>query len=577
MTGSWYVAEAGELRANSSVSGSAIFREVSTDSSVSGDSSVYRVNPNVNISYRSAKFQGRASANVTYLERDDFRENSSSEDTYTNFNYQASYSAIDNVLRIQANGGFSYRNLTPENYIVTDVINDDSNLVKTRNNSLAAILTKRKGDYFLGNGVARVSKVETGPRGQNRQGFDNTDISFQGTARNTEDADIFFWELSGAYRETDRGNQGNPVTLSSNDFITRRGDFAGELMVYKEFGIYIAASHDAYQYQSATSTGTTKREFYSAGAGLTYRQSRNRYIRVAYSRQFDSDIDVEIANDEDINDDTYFLEGEINWAATPRTSLRARLTRNATGETGNVSIRYNTKKLRSSLQYTENVTNFSRLINEPDSMGVFVCQQGSTSLADCFQPASLDYQLQTGETFLEFFSPNLELTDEVIKRQSLNAEFGLSGKRTRVVLNTRYSLDTYVTNNRQTRTRSVSTRINHRLGRRNTISASISYALIERNEVASIGDDTENETWNSSISYTRNIGRSLRLNTSLNYIERAGENSFINFGDFKERRVTIGITYIFNSRSDSAEGQGGITETQNNSGFNNINTQSNRF
>ncbi len=541
---------ASETRITSSITADAIYRE-SDDNEIRSDETVGQLNPTLSISYQSARINASINARATYLERDNSEALNTQRNTFGSYKYTSRAEMIENFLFLSVDGGFTYRDGNALNFLTSDFINNSDSLVKTRTNSVAASMQTQKNRKFVANGTARYSLTETDQSEQGTDRLEDNNYSLSGNAQSNATEYGFIWNVSGSYIETERGES------SQSDFMTRNYVANAEINVIDDFGVFVTTLHDAYQYESE-SNGVTTQEFYSFGAGITYRQNNQRFLRVAINRQIDPDINVELADDEDINEDDYFLSSELRWALSTRSNVSANYTRRSTGKTGQFSLNYNTRRLRARINYNDSVTSYSRLISSPESLGLFVCQQGSSDISSCFQPASLDYDLKAGEQFVDFLAPNYEISEAVINRESLIGQVGLQGRVTNLSFNTRYSLDSSVDTGRQTRTMSYGTSLSHRLGVRTKLNLSLTYAKVENNLKSTVGLDGESENINGSIVFQHTFRSPLSANFGFYYIERDNNTLVEEAIGLKERRIQLSFTYSFTNRNGARNSSGQI-------------------
>lgn len=532
---------ASEVNVTSSITADAIYRETE-DREVSSDETVGQVSPTFAISYQSARINASINARATYLERDNSEALNTQRNTFGSYNYNSRAEIVENLLYLSLDGGFTYRDGNALNFLTSDFINNSDSLVKTRTNSVSASIQTPRNRNFIANGIARYSLTETDQSEQGTDKLEDKNYSLSGNAQSTSTAYGFIWNVSGSYIETERGER------SQSDFMTRNYVANAEFNVIHDFGVFLTTLHDAYQYESE-SNGVTTQEFYSFGAGLTYRQDNQRFLRVAINKQINPDINVELADDEDINEDDYFVSGELRWALSPRSNVSANYTRRSTGKTGQFALNYNTRRLRARINYSDSVTSYSRLISSPESLGIFVCQQGSSDISSCFQPASLDYDLKAGEQFVDFLAPNYEISDAVINRESLIAQVGLQGRITNLSFNTRYSLDSSVDTGRQTRTMAYGTTLSHSLGVRTKLNLSLNYAKVENNVANTAELDGESENINGSIAFQHTFRSPLTANIGFYYIERDNNILVEEAIGLRERRVQLSFTYSFRNRN----------------------------
>ena len=270
---------------------------------------------------------------------------------------------------------------------------------------------------------------------------------------------------------------------------------------------------------------------------MTFRKSENRYISVTANTS-DSDIEED--------DNETYIGLDLKWAFSSRTSVAASYGRRFFGESGSFDFNYNTKKVRSSISYSEDVTSTSRLLANPENLGVFVCPVGSTSIATCFQPNSLDYRPDAGEQLVQFTSQNLELDDNIILRKSTNAQIGYDFSRLAVALSWRYSENDYLEEDRLRRTYGGGINTSWELGSYTSLTADVNYANIEQRSAEF--NNGESENWRYSVGVSREIGQHLNATLNFSLIDKSGDAGLDGdfFGnDYTDRRISVGVTYSY--------------------------------
>ncbi len=522
------------LYANVELSGSAnadyIHQNVSSESLGNFSIDTLKIVPTFNATYQSPTLSGAWSSKLTYLQRSN--DISDGEQSYTEYSYGGQWTPLERLLVISASGALAYRNTSSANYLVSDFLSNSDSLSKTRSNRILAQLNIQQGDWVALNGVASYSDVASERSSLvDGQALDNDTISLSGSASNGDKVKSVVWNVDGAYQNTDRAQN------SSGSFITREGDAFLDALLYNDFGLRFAAQHEANQISNRDDTSSTVREYTSYGAGLVYRQSETRYIAVTFNR---SNSSIE-------EDDKDFVGAEFSWALSSRTSIGATFGRRFYGDSASANIDYNSKHFRSSFAYSEEVTNTSRLLSDPESLGVFVCPISSASISECFQPNSLSYSPTASEQLVEITSQNLEFDDSIILRKGANAQAGYSFSRLTLGLSWRYAEDDYLDQDRLRRTYSFGTSLAYSLGSYTTLSTNITFANIEQRS-GDISARGETDNWNSSVSIQRELGRHLVTSLQVTVLDQSGDLNFgiAQFGNnYKDRRITASLTYTF--------------------------------
>ncbi|NDW14279.1 TIGR03016 family PEP-CTERM system-associated outer membrane protein [Alteromonas genovensis] len=522
------------INVTANASANSVFQDINSEENGTFSFTTLSVNPNVNISYQSRTLNGLWQGKLTHLERD--RNDASREDTYGEYSYSANWNPFDELLVFQVSGALNYQNAQAGNFLVSDFLTNSDALAKTRSNRIGVTSTISQGDWIRGTGQASYSDVAS-ERNALNNGFALNNDSYQlsGTLTNGDEAKYLIWNLTGSFQSTDRAqaNQGAFISRNASGFV--------DIHFLPNWAVRVTGTHEGNQVSARNDTSNLVREFDSYGVGITYRQSTNRFISLT-ANTTNSDL-------EDDDNET-FVGLDAQWALSTRTQISATYGRRFFGETASANISYNSKYFRTAFGYSEDVTNVSRLLANPENLGVFVCPANSLTIASCFQPNSLSYIPNADEQFVQLTTQNLEFNDNVIIRKSSNFQIGYNFSRVTIGMSLRYSEDDALDQDRLTRTYSLGSTLVYRLGSYTNINASVNYADIAQRSETIEGGNSEN--WNASLGLERAFGRALAATLDLNYIDRSGD--LINGGgggngafgaNYTDRRLTLGITYTF--------------------------------
>ena len=523
-----FVAQA-KLEVNALATADTIHQNVKTEENGTRSLTTLTVAPKVNATYQTRTFQGLWSGTYTHLERDN--DDASQRQDYAEYSYSAQWVTFENLLSFQAAGALNYQNTNSANFLVSDFIANSDSLAKTRSNRLSSTLTLDQGDWVRGQGTASYSDTASERSITNNNALDNDSYQLTGNLINGDEAKYFLWSVTGTYQNTERGQ------ANTGDFESRTGDGFIDTRVYGDWAIRLTARHEANQISDRDDTNSLVREFNSYGAGLTYRRAENRYISITANKS-DSDLEED--------DGETFIGLDMQWALSTRTRIAATYGRRFYGESASASIGYNSKYLRTSFSYTEDVTNTSRLLADPENLGVFVCPTATTSIADCFQPNSLSYTPSAGEQLVQLTSQNVEFDDNIILRKSANFQAGYDFSRVTLAFSWRYSEDDYLDEDRLRRTYSLGTNLAYKIGSYTNITSSINYA-----NITGLGAEEtfrgESDNWNASIGLEREFGRRLKASIDARYLEQEGDlNAGGQFGNnYTDRRISASVTYTY--------------------------------
>jgi uncharacterized protein (PEP-CTERM system associated) len=451
---------------------------------------------------------------------------------YTNYAYGGSFTAIQNLLTFTASGALNYQSASANGFLVDSFLLNAENLTKTRANRFGADFTLPRGDYFGHSSQINYSTTES-ERRENSFNQLNSDILSINTKTYTgNDFERFSAQVDSSFSVSDRSVNG--------DYTNRRLGGSMSYRFISNLGFLVTANHEANQVKSENDVFSNVRQFNSAGAGLVWQQAENKFISLTWNRA-DSDA---VEADED---NEGFIGANVNWQFTPRTQVSADYTRRFFGESGNFSFQHRLKKFRTQITYSEEVTTFSRLIAEPENLGVFICTDGISDLAACFQPSSLNYQPQPNEQFVQFSVQNPVINDDIILRKGLSWQLGTELRRTKLSLSGRYFTNEYLEVDRLSRTYSASTSLAFAIGQKTNISWTTDAAITDDIFEGAKGTS---EVLSTKLSLDRDMGRYFNLSLNFSYLQRETEGRVIDnagfsglTGDLKDRRVSLDLKY----------------------------------
>lgn len=520
-----------ELRITGKAEAEYIFQDVQSESEGNLSLNTFQVTPSINASLDTRTFSGFWSGSLSHLERD--KVDDSRTDTFEEYSYAATWQPFERYVQFEAQGALSYQNTNASNYLVTDFLNSSDLLSKTRSNRISALANIDQVSIFKAQGGVAFSDVASERTTFNAgQALNNDTIEFFGGISNGKNPRRMLWEISGSYIDTDRAQ------ATDGDFISRASDGFIDLLLVQNIGVRFTASHEANQLSNRNDTSSNTREFNSYGLGLSYRQSPDRYIAITANTS-DSDLTED--------DSERFVGVDFSWALSTRTQLSGSYGRRFYGEAAAFDISYNSKYVRTSLNYSEDVTNTSRLLADPQNLGVFVCPSSSISIADCFQPNSLTYQPDASEQLVQLTSQVLEFDDNIILRKSTNFQAGYDFSRVTVAITYRYAEDDYLDLEQLRRTYSFGSSLVYEIGSYTSLNAELTYANVTQ-IAAQEALDGESDNWRANIALQRQLGRSLTAIADLTYVDQSGDiDAGVGlFGNnFSDRRVSLSIVYRY--------------------------------
>jgi uncharacterized protein (PEP-CTERM system associated) len=535
-TGSW----ASEIDYQVNLDAEAISQSVDdAEDGMTLDANNVVITPSLSLLYSSKRVDGFWRANHQHIYRS--VDDSSTTQDFTNYNYGADVSLIDKVLNFRINGSLSNRAPNLNSFQTDDILLNSGNLSKTRRNNSSLSLNIPTGEYI---GLTSTLSYSDSKSERTETGFTGLENSIYSLSSNLVTGSNFkrVYGLLNTNVSLQKRPQGN------GDVLSRQAQAELSVNLLGDFGLTVTATNEGNQVSSDNNVFSRSRNFSTYGAGLSWRESNNRFITITINKTDGNQLGQENQDNET------FVGLNTEWQFTPRTSLTARYGRRVFGESGEFSLSHQIKRLRTQIRYSEEITSFSSLDNNPSSLGVFVCADGIRDLSACFQPSSLNYSLAPNEEFVQFSDPNTEISDELILRQALSWQIGISKRRTRVSFNGRYSLNEYLESDRLTRTYSAGVVLGFQVGSKTDLSFSSQYA-VSNNQFE--GNNDESNSLTSTFSISRSIGRYLNVSLNARYLKRdivdvffsgAGQNLEGIDEDLRDRRITLRVNYQYGSR-----------------------------
>jgi uncharacterized protein (PEP-CTERM system associated) len=445
-------------------------------------------------------------------------ENVNTNKNYTNLRYTTALTLIENTLLLTLNGAQNYRAVNQQQAGFSDEILGSGNLTKSRNNSA-------KLDFSIPNPLyvgltlqSTYSKTQTGRSQEGQTGVDGDNVGVYARLYQGKNLRRINFDISAQYNDTSRANFKN--------FESTRAQGSFGIPIIKEIDFIVKASLDEYDAGQTGFSGRSNLDSTSYGTGLKWMPSNGRNISLTYN-QF-----------EESENQTKFLGVNLAWAFSTRTALNFDYGKRFYGDAYKFNFQHSLKFLRTSMSYSEDLTTFSRLGASSNNIsGIFVCQFGSTDLIDCFQPDSLDYQLQVGEEFRATTEVVTDISEEVILRKFGTASIGYSKRKVTMSINASYRRNEYLESDRLSINRSLQLNVDYAIGRKTNISFA---STLQTNKFN--GLETADTTMITSINFRRSIGRYLNLNIAAKFLDRESENLSRNG---THNRLTFGLNYTF--------------------------------
>ncbi|GAA6184318.1 TIGR03016 family PEP-CTERM system-associated outer membrane protein [Aliiglaciecola sp. NS0011-25] len=514
-----------ELKFNSNFMASYVNDSSKSEAFSRRKSNILTLQPSLGAVYTAKKVQG--AANVKYIKVNNNASGGASDielnqnNTFTSFDYNGRLNVIENVLTLSAVGAQSYNNTIAGNALVNDELFGSQELSKTQRNTASFNFNLSQGDWIgLGMGGS-YSNVKSDRQVYTDSKLDSDNTSLNAQIYSGDEVKLVNWNLVGTYNETNGSG--------FNDSISQmyQGDF--RVGLFSELNLVFTGQSEKNEISSTDTDSTSNFDYNSYGLGLSWYHSAQRFIDVTYNRS---------TRDED--ETQGFLGLKFNWRFTSRTSIHGEYGRRFYGESGSLGLSHKTRKIRTEITYEEDVTNYTRLIAGDVITGSFVCPIGSSDILQCFQPPSINYELQPGEEYSNFSFIVPEISEAEILRKSFIANIGYSFRKVNSNLTFRNTNTEYLDGSREQQTQTISLNNSLQMNRKSTLSGSLTYTRFDNTVDEDRLSADNDEVLSANINFTRKINRDLNATISYQHTLR---RSPVQNRDFDSDRISLQLKY----------------------------------
>ena len=441
-----------------------------------------------------------------------------SNQNYTNLTYKSTLILVEDALSLTLSGSQNYREVNQQQTSFSDEILGSDNLTKVRNNKVQFDFSIPNPIYFGLSLQSTYLKTQAGRTQESQAGIDSDNLGVSLNIFQGKNIKPVNFNISAQYNDTSRGN------FQNFESTRVQGNF--QFPIIKEVQFLITGKLDENNTDQTGFINRPNLDTTSYGAGLTWTPSNGRNLSLTYNQL------------EEGGNQTKFLGLNLVWAFSNRTLINFDYGKRFFGDSYNLDFKHTLKTLRTSVSYSEDITTFSRLgESNNNTTGIFVCEFGSTELIDCFQPDTLDYQLQAGEEFRSSTEVVTDISEEIILRKSGTVSIGYDKRKIRMSIDASYRRTEYLESGRLSINRSLRFNLNYAIGSKTNITFASNIAKNQFSEL-----EASDTTITSSINFIRNIGRYLNINIAARVSDRDSENLNI---DGSDKRLTFGLNYSY--------------------------------
>lgn len=491
-----------------------------------GDSTLesVTVTPSLIASYSGSKLQTRLLVSHDEVHRsvsfdDDETESTDSNKGFTSFDYSGSLQLVDNVLSLDFNGNQGYQNIDPAGVFSDQrsIANLDD-IAKTKSHSVGFQFVTPRPKYFGMSASGRYSEISSDQQTGASSRLDDENKSLGVNLYSGDRLESVKWNLSSSFIDTER--------LTGNNVESKRTNGSLYFGLFNDVSLVITGSTES---NDLSNNEALSQDFGNDtyGAGFSWSGRAGRRVDITYNQSEEQDGETK-----------NFVGFDVNWPFSPRTNLTANYGRRFFGESKSFSFNHTMRRIRTSIRYNESVTTYSRLISQPQVLGLLVCSAGDTTLDSCFVPDSLDYEPGPEEQATEIVGLVGEISEQVTLSKRFLAIIGYDFRKLSV--NATYSRSNidYLESDRKQIEKALGLTANFKLSPRTSLTFSTEYSEFERN--LALNSD---ELIKSSLSLNYKFTQDLVASFGFDYVDRESDEQSL---DQTDRRLAFDISYKFN-------------------------------
>ncbi len=511
------LATAGELQLDPSITSTLYHYQRGVAEQSSQTDQAISLVPAVNGSYTSQYLQTSVFYEHTSIER-----TSNDEDFNNSFhelNYRGRVTLYENALSMNFYGDISNRALEQRDSGIASQIFTTGDFTKFAQHSADITFVTPNPQYLGFSSRTTYSLARSGSTLDNpNRGLDNGTIQFEASFFEGERVDNSSWELDYQHLKTDRAQLDELTSTLASVFVSTK--------IISSIRAVVSANVEEYDFSGVIGSSFNEGiDTKSYGAGLQWYSSTDRTIALTYN-QLDEGQST-----------TNYLGVKLDWAFSGRTALNAKYSKRFFGDAIDLNLTFNPKKLRTSFSYTEEVVSISSLGLGTESLGLFVCPFGASELTNCFQPSSLQYELQPGEGFINTSQTSADITEEFYLQKIGQMSLGYQGKRLSASVSFAYTTSEFLESENQDVTRSTNINLAYQLNRKHrlTLNSNINNGRFTQNTQS-------DEVISVQLSLVRQMSRRLEMELGLIYSDRQSDETNRNDAD---KLITLSVKYSF--------------------------------
>jgi uncharacterized protein (PEP-CTERM system associated) len=452
----------------------------------------------------------------------------SAKTSYLKYNYNSDLN--DDYLTLSVDGAYSFWTGGPKFIAGASIDNISRNLA---DNTLADLIsggTIQAEHYFsglkydFGNSNYTVNSSLIYSITQYEDNIANSDAyTAKIASKNGSSAQLIFWQIDASYTKRTQSNN-NSNDVGENRFVDTKIGAITSISLNPFVRFY---DEDV----KGTSTNHNLQTTPSWGPGIRWQASSHLIVDISYN----------FVLDETVSDD--YIDTEINWQPSGRTSLVVGYSQRFFGNSYNLNFQHKTKRLINTITYSDELEVFDRLSYDTVDLGSYWCPLNIQveSISQCSvqsqPPANInDYNLITFSDLAPVNSQVFSLNRNLAWLSKLS--FARTSFAFKVSGREREALDSGVIDNYF----NTSFIIERKSSARSSITFKSEFAYTNFDKENPAGSRQEDYYRTLSLSYTRQLASSLSSFFTLRHVNRDSNKEQFNYDEI---RAIINITKEF--------------------------------
>ncbi|GAA5135460.1 TIGR03016 family PEP-CTERM system-associated outer membrane protein [Thalassotalea piscium] len=436
------------------------------------------------------------------------------DDDFHTLNSQLSYMLWPNGITFTASAAISNQSRNSARNGLADIVS--GNTVQIENYSSGLAYNVVNSDFTINSSV-QYQITESEDNIGDREG-----VVASLSSNNGKSARHVFWEVSGSYQDLENNNRESTLYRSE----IKLGWISG--VGFNPFIRYYDEDNEG------AIQGQRSLESNSVGLGVRWLVTPRLFVDLSYNKPIGDKLTI----DGEVQDN--YLDYSIGWQPTQRTKLSASYSQRFYGDSYQLSLTHENKRLTNTISYNEAVQTFTRNNFEAVLQGVYLCPSNVVDdLANCY--LSNDQIVDVTDIFTVPVY-DFELVEDygLSLNKSLNWTSTLALPRTTFTLGIngfeQENLESKLVNTNKAASFSFS----RELSPKSTLKLLLSYR--EQEFDSNTTEDRFNRYRQASINYDRKLNNSLTSTFSISSLNRESELLYLNYD---ENRISFKVTKGF--------------------------------